>query len=122
MSDGFQNTPPVLVLAPFGKDTALLTKVLGQSGITVLSYQTLEELTVAIGEESGAVILTEENLHDDAIGKLAQKLSVQARWSDLPLIVFTGSGTSTPQPSLRYVRVLPWGMLSCWSVRFVPRP
>jgi len=100
MSDGFQNTPPVLVLAPFGKDTALLTKVLGQSGITVLSYQTLEELTVAIGEESGAVILTEENLHDDAIGKLAQKLSVQARWSDLPLIVFTGSGMSTASTEL----------------------
>src|SRR6185437_8326540 len=100
MSDGFQNTPPVLVLAPFGKDTALLTKVLGQSGITVLSYKTLEELTVAIGEESGAVILTEENLHDDAIGKLAQKLSVQARWSDLPLIVFTGSGMSTASTEL----------------------
>jgi signal transduction histidine kinase len=100
MTEVFQNTPPVLVLAPFGKDTALLSKVLGQSGITVFSYRTLEELTVAIGEDSGAVILTEENLHDDAIGKLAQKLSVQARWSDLPLIVFTGSGMSTASTEL----------------------
>jgi signal transduction histidine kinase len=100
MTNGFQDAPPVLVLAPFGKDTALIEKVLGQSGIAVLSYQNLGALTDAIGDESGAAILTEENLQDAAIGMLAQKLSVQPGWSDFPLIVFSGSGISTASTEL----------------------
>src|SRR5207237_263653 len=100
MTNGFQDAPPVLVLAPFGKDTALLEKVLGQSGIAVLSYENLEALTDAIGDDSGAAVLTEENLHDQAIGKLSEKLSLQPRWSDLPVIVFTGGGISTASTEL----------------------
>jgi signal transduction histidine kinase len=95
MSSPTSTYPHVLVLAPFGKDSALLSQVLGQTGFSVLTFRTLTELTEAIDEHSGVLLLTEENLHDELIGHLARTLSAQPRWSDLPIIVFTGTGAST---------------------------
>lgn len=100
MSKPCPQTAPVLVLAPFGKDSALLSQVLGQSGLSVLTFRTLTELTDAIDERSGVLLLTEENLHDEPIERLSKALSAQPRWSDLPIIVFTGTGASTAATEL----------------------
>src|SRR5579863_5542368 len=86
---------PVLVFAPFGKDATLIARVLLQSDITIRTLPTLEELQSAICENAGAAIITEEVLQNGAIGALAQRLSLQPRWSDFPMIVLTGSGMST---------------------------
>ena len=86
---------PVLVFAPFGKDGALIARVLLQSDIRILTLPTLEKLQAAICEDAGAAIITEEGLQNGAIGLLAQRLSLQPCWSDFPIIVLTGSGTST---------------------------
>ena len=86
---------PVLIFAPFGKDAALISRVLRQSGIIVSSLGTLEELEGAITEHAGAAIITEEVLQNGSVGMLAQKLSAQPPWSDFAIIVLTGSGLST---------------------------
>ena len=86
---------PVLVFAPFGKDATLIERVLLQSNIKTRILPTLEELEAAICEDAGAAIITEEVLQNGAIGALAQRLSLQPRWSDFPIIVLTGSGMST---------------------------
>jgi signal transduction histidine kinase len=86
---------PVLVFAPFGKDATLIERVLLQSNIKIRILPTLEELEAAICEDAGAAIITEEVLQNGAIGTLAQRLSLQPRWSDFPIIVLTGSGMST---------------------------
>lgn len=85
----------VLILAPFGKDSVLIGKVLRQSGIDVCAVASAREVTAAIPENAGAVIIAEEVLHSEEIDVLSQKLSAQPPWSDFPLLVLTGSGVST---------------------------
>jgi signal transduction histidine kinase len=95
MADTSVNDLPVLVFAPFGKDAALIERVLAQSALTICTLPTLQDLENAISEHAGAAIITEEVLHKGTICALAQKLSVQPPWSDFPIIVLTGSGLST---------------------------
>jgi signal transduction histidine kinase len=85
----------VLVFAPFGKDAALIERVLAQSALIICTLPTLQQLEDAISENAGAAIVTEEVLQNGAISVLAQKLSGQPPWSDFPIIVLTGSGFST---------------------------
>ncbi len=95
MSEGSTNEVPVLVFAPFGKDTALIEKVLRQSAIAIRSFSSLTELEAAINEDAGAAVITEEVLQNGAITVLAQRIAMQPRWSDFPVMVLTGSGMST---------------------------
>ena len=85
----------VLIFTPFGKDAALIERVLSQSAVAISAVPSLEELVEAVPERAGAAILTEEVLQDDAIEPLGQKLSAQPPWSDFPVIVLTGSGLTT---------------------------
>lgn len=86
---------PVLVFAPFGKDAALIERVLSQSAVTIRSVGTLQELAGAICEDVGAAIIAEEVLQNGAISALAQRISAQPPWSDFAVIVLTGSGLTT---------------------------
>jgi len=86
---------PVLVFAPFGKDAALIERVLSQSDVTIRSVGTLQELAGAICEDVGAAIIAEEVLQNGAISALAQRISAQPPWSDFAVIVLTGSGLTT---------------------------
>src|SRR5215468_780823 len=86
---------PVLVFAPFGKDAALIDRVLRQSSVSTQLLSRFEDLDNSISEDAGAAIITEEVLQNGAISALAQKLSAQPSWSDFPIIVLTGSGMST---------------------------
>src|SRR5579871_6481514 len=95
MSEGCTTNLPVLVFAPFGKDAALIERVLRQSAVNITAFTELEVFGAAISEDAGAAIITEEVLQNGAIGALAQRLSAQPPWSDFPLIVLTGSGLST---------------------------
>lgn len=85
----------VLILAPFGKDSALVESVLRQSGTQVRVVASVKDLLSAIPENSGAAIIAEEALLQGEIGGLAQRLEAQPPWSDFPLIVLTGGGGST---------------------------
>jgi signal transduction histidine kinase len=107
-----QSGPPVLVLAPFGKDSALVGKVLAQSGIAVKTYATMAELTDAVSHEAGAAIFTEEHAHPESITYLANKLATQPRWSNLPIIVLTGSGMTTDATELAVRARAPLGNLT----------
>jgi signal transduction histidine kinase len=86
---------PVLVFAPFGKDAALIDRVLRQSTVSSQLLSRFEDLEKSISEDAGAAIITEEVLQNGAISTLAQKLSAQPPWSDFAIIVLTGSGMST---------------------------
>src|SRR6476659_146911 len=86
---------PVLVFAPFGKDAALIERVLAPCAMDIVSLHTLEELKAAICEDAGAAIITEEVLQSETIMALAKKLSDQPPWSDFPILVLTGGGLST---------------------------
>ena len=107
----------MLVFAPFGKDAALIERVLAQSAITICTLPTLQQLEDAISENAGAAIITEEVLQNGAISALAQKLSVQPPWSDFPIIVLTGSGFSTATSELAVRSRAPLG-----NVTLLERP
>ena len=95
MAEIHTSEPPVLVFAPFGKDAALIDRVLQESKITVITLAEPDQLAEAISEHAGAAVIAEEALHNGTIGKLAQKISAQPPWSDFPVIVLTGGGLST---------------------------
>src|SRR5215469_3663676 len=95
MSEACTTNLPVLVFAPFGKDAALIERVLRQSVVDITAFADLEAFVKAISEDAGAAIITEEVLQNGTIAALANRLSKQPRWSDFPLIVLTGSGLST---------------------------
>ena len=95
MTEACASNLPVLVFAPFGKDGALIERVLNTSSVHVLPFSNAEEFSAALGEHAGAAVITEEVLHNGSISTIAQRISSQPPWSDFPIIVLTGSGMST---------------------------
>src|SRR5690349_8395108 len=85
----------VLVLAPFGKDAALIEQVLRSSELRARTVRNIADIVEVIPDSGGVAIVAEEALHDQDISAWAQKLAAQPRWSDFPTIVLTGGGLST---------------------------
>lgn len=107
----------VLILAPFGKDSALIQRVLQLSEITVQTVSGLAELIPAISEGAGAAAITEEVLLGSTVDELAQHLANQPPWSDFPILVLTGGGRSTPTTELAVRSRAPLG-----NVTLLERP
>jgi signal transduction histidine kinase len=116
MSEASTNDLPLLIYAPFGKDAVLIERVL-QSDVKIRILNSAPELGEAICEDAGAAIITEEVLQNGTIGLLAQKVAVQPRWSDFPIIVLTGSGLSTDTTELAVRSRAPLG-----NVTLLERP
>ena len=95
MTDPSTRDLDVLILAPFGKDSALIQNVLRQSGVKVSIVANARDLVAAIPDDAGAAIVAEEALRDQDISQLALKVEAQPPWSDFPIIVLTGGGMST---------------------------
>jgi len=81
----------VLVLAPSGRDGLLTVRVLAQAGIAGVACTDTTDLRAEIERGAGALLLTEEVLSSAAIHDLAEIFRSQLPWSDLPVLVFTGS-------------------------------
>jgi signal transduction histidine kinase len=107
----------VVILAPFGKDSVLLEKVLRQSGMPVKILAESSALITAVPGAAGAAIVAEEALHDPDITVLARKLEAQPPWSDFPFIVLTGGGMSTDQTEVAVRARAPLG-----NVTLLERP
>ncbi|HVO63133.1 MAG TPA: ATP-binding protein [Terriglobales bacterium] len=86
----------VLIFAPFGKDGALIEKILQSSGVAARVLSEPSALAEAIQKGAGAAIVTEEALSVEAIDLLARSIATQPAWSDFPMLVLTGGGSSTP--------------------------
>jgi signal transduction histidine kinase len=86
----------VLIFAPFGKDGALIEKILRQSGVASSVIPEAAAVAESIENGVGAAIVTEEALSVEAIGLLSQSIASQPAWSDFPILVLTGGGSSTP--------------------------
>jgi signal transduction histidine kinase len=95
MNQKNNNEMDVLVLAPYGKDAALIGNVLRQSKLEVRIAQSPAEVVAAVPESAGTAIIAEEALKLAAINELGQKLQQQPAWSDFPVLVLTGGGLST---------------------------
>jgi signal transduction histidine kinase len=107
----------VVVLAPFGKDSVLLEKVLRQSGVRVKILAGSPALVASVPQDAGVAIVAEEALHDPDITILARKLEAQPPWSDFPIIVLTGGGMSTDETEVAVRARAPLG-----NVTLLERP
>ena len=79
----------LLVVAPFKGDALSLSKLFGDK-YPVNIHHDLISLSVALGEDTGLVILTEECLSGD-VDSLAGALSNQPGWSEIPIILLASS-------------------------------
>lgn len=86
----------VLIFAPFGKDGALMEKILRSSGVAARVISEAPLLAEVVENGGGAAIITEEALSLEAIDLLGQSIAAQPAWSDFPILVLTGGGLSTP--------------------------
>jgi len=95
--------PPVLILAPRGRDAAVVTEVLARAGIAAVPQGSLAAVLDQI-EQCAAVLATEEALAGPDLDRLFDALATQPAWSDLPFLVLA---TKQPGPrSSRHVATL----------------
>ena len=106
-----ENETRVLVVAPSGRDGAMICDLLASSGIACTSFSTSEEARSELKEGAGAVILADEVLTLPDIAAWSAQLAEQPPWSALPVIVLTISGAVDRQNQRRDLARRPLGIL-----------
>lgn len=76
---------PVLVLAPFGRDSSVICAMLREAGIQSCPQSSLPELVDNL--DGAAAVLAEEALIHQHRGALAQWVARQPPWSDFPFVL-----------------------------------
>jgi signal transduction histidine kinase/CheY-like chemotaxis protein len=82
----------VLILTPTGRDAEGAATLLAKEGIESRICRTLAALEALLDDTAGAVLLADEALFQADITALAERLTGQPPWSDLPFIVLTQAG------------------------------
>ena len=77
----------VLIVAPTGRDAAVVAEVLAGAEIIAVPCTFAAMLQELKGEGIGALIVAEEALLKGGAGRLSQALRGQPSWSDVPLVV-----------------------------------
>ena len=83
----------LLVLAPVGKDAALVESMLRKDAVTCLACHDLDCVGRELERGAAALLLAEEALPRD--GRLAEMIQRQPPWSDLPILVLTRPGADS---------------------------
>jgi signal transduction histidine kinase len=91
----------VIILAPTGRDAALLARTLTEAGIAIAIARDAGALLTLLAEGAGGAIIADEALPEDAIGAVAIWLAGLPPWSDPPFIVLTSGGIPTRQTNQR---------------------
>jgi len=96
----------VLVLAPTGRDAALISAMLSNEGLTCVVCQDVGQL--AAGVEGGADLglMAEEALVGISLEPLLRAITGQPAWSDFPFLFLTTNGTLASETSMNVLRVL----------------
>ncbi|MBW8783733.1 MAG: response regulator [Novosphingobium sp.] len=105
------------MLAPLGRDAAVATAILAEAGIRSHPVGSIDDLVAAFEGGVGFVLVTEECLATSDNTPLANWLTAQPEWSDLPFILLTtrGGGLERNPSAARYLRLL-------GNVTFLERP
>src|SRR5947207_490394 len=83
----------VLVVAPVGRDAAVIAQMLARAGVVAEGCADLAVVARRVeAAGAGAAVLTEESLTQAALPALLDALGRQPAWSDLPLLVLASAG------------------------------
>lgn len=107
----------VLIHAPYGRDGIIFSDVLEKGGIAALICENVQCLCDEVRKGAGAVIVADEALRPTHVEELSSALKSQERWSDLPVMVLTGTGESTQLSHYRSTLRKPLG-----NVTLLERP
>ena len=89
-------TTRVLVLAPVGRDSDAICRLLRENGMACEARDTLSDLAASIDDAAGAVIVTEEALARQDAAALVVALDAQPTWSDLPFVFLSARRAGPP--------------------------
>jgi PAS domain S-box-containing protein len=94
--DDTQRDESVLIVAPVGRDAAMMARFLTEAGIGSQVCASVEVLCDAMQRACGLIFLTGEALTPEATRCLTEHLALQPAWSDIPLVVLISGGAETP--------------------------
>ena len=92
---GAAGAAEALILAPAGRDAEVAAALMKAAGIPAVICADLPHLSRSLSEEVGLVVLTEEVVRTADLRQIADWISAQPSWSDLPFILLTGRGGGT---------------------------
>jgi Bacteriophytochrome (light-regulated signal transduction histidine kinase) len=95
MPNSSRQSQLVLVLAPTGRDSALVCDLLQQADRTCQPCTDLTDLASRIQAGAGVAVVAEESMSEAGIGTLREWVDLQPPWADFPFIVLTSGGEST---------------------------
>lgn len=84
----------ILILAPTGRDSTMTCEALQQAALPSVACSGMAEVCREIAGGAGALLVAEEALDDDPFRTLAQALTTQEPWSDLPIVLLAGQAFS----------------------------
>ena len=105
------------MLAPRGRDATIAAAMLSEGGIEATACASLLALITELDAGAAFVLVTEEAITSADLHPLADWLSHQEEWSDLPFVLLTtrGGGLERNPAAVRYLEVL-------GNVTFLERP
>jgi signal transduction histidine kinase/CheY-like chemotaxis protein len=89
MSQAAGVSPRVLVLAPIGRDGPATVELLRRAGMAAVACSNLPELVRTLDDDVSVLFMAEEGLFGRNLKPLADWVSGQAPWSDLPFVMLT---------------------------------
>lgn len=102
----------VLILAPVGRDAALLAGTIEALKIETAIARDAKHLLSMLPEGVGSAIIAEEALTRESIDAITAWLASQPPWSDPPFIVLTSSGRPTRESHRRALELQALGNFS----------
>lgn len=79
----------LLVLTPTGRDSQLAVDLLKRYGFNAVSCDSTEQLCRELGSGIGALIVAEEALTPELVGRMNAIFEDQPPWSDTPVVILT---------------------------------
>lgn len=107
----------ILVLAPTGRDGALIAEAVAPHGLTSEICSDAAGAAAELSKGAGVLLIAEEALTAESMSLLRQAFGTQPPWSDLPIIVLSIAGESTPRVAHSVKR---WAALG--NVTLIERP
>ncbi len=101
----FRSEDRVLVLAPTGRDAALIARVLGKEKLVCHGCGTVGEMALELASGAGMAVFAEEALVGVSLQPLLAALSQQEPWSDFPLVFLTSAGSEASETSVRLLEL-----------------
>lgn len=85
----------IIICAPTGQDASLTARVFESVGLKCIISTSAGDVLEQLSRGAGALLLVEEAISGMALRPLAEYVSAQPTWSDIPILLLTRSGADS---------------------------